>query len=105
MSWPTLNENIFYRTKWKRQTAVGLELLAESGNFAALEQVLPPSNPMYVRQAIHSNPANMRRYQPGKRRLAFCFLTVLLYVIFQNVSWCQKKLFKSGYFKCKLAVV
>ena len=28
------------RTKWKRQTAVGIELLAEAGNMAALQQVL-----------------------------------------------------------------
>ena len=27
------------RTKWKRQTAVGIELLAEAGNMAALQQV------------------------------------------------------------------
>nr|CAB3225075.1 BarH transcription factor protein [Phallusia mammillata] len=52
------------RTKWKRQTAVGLELLAESGNFAALEQVLPTSNSMYIRQAMQ-NTATLRPYQPG----------------------------------------
>ena len=28
------------RTKWKRQTAVGLELLAEAGNFAAVQRML-----------------------------------------------------------------
>jgi len=27
------------RTKWKRQTAVGLELLAEAGNYAALQRI------------------------------------------------------------------
>ncbi|XP_061170157.1 homeobox protein ceh-30-like [Saccostrea echinata] len=32
------------RTKWKRQTAVGLELLAEAGNFAAVQRL------------IHTNP-------------------------------------------------
>uniref|UniRef100_A0A914WCN2 Homeobox domain-containing protein n=1 Tax=Plectus sambesii TaxID=2011161 RepID=A0A914WCN2_9BILA len=32
------------RTKWKRQTAVGLELLAEAGNFAAFQR------------AFHANP-------------------------------------------------
>lgn len=34
------------RTKWKRQTAVGLELLAEAGNFAAVQRMLQ-SNPNY----------------------------------------------------------
>lgn len=29
----------FRRTKWKRQTAVGLELLAEAGNFAAFQRL------------------------------------------------------------------
>ncbi len=28
-----------FRTKWKRQTAVGLELLAEAGNFAAVQRL------------------------------------------------------------------
>lgn len=28
-----------FRTKWKRQTAVGLELLAEAGNFAAFQRL------------------------------------------------------------------
>lgn len=30
---------IFCRTKWKRQTAVGLELLAEAGNYAAFQRL------------------------------------------------------------------
>ena len=34
------------RTKWKRQTAVGLELLAEAGNYAAVQRMLQ-SNPGY----------------------------------------------------------
>ncbi|CAL8143653.1 unnamed protein product [Orchesella dallaii] len=39
------------RTKWKRQTAVGLELLAEAGNYAALQRIYsaaptpPPFSP------------------------------------------------------------
>uniref|UniRef100_H2ZNQ3 Homeobox domain-containing protein n=1 Tax=Ciona savignyi TaxID=51511 RepID=H2ZNQ3_CIOSA len=45
------------RTKWKRQTAVGLELLAETGNYAALEQVLPQSFPLLQQPLIQSmNP-------------------------------------------------
>ena len=31
---------LLYRTKWKRQTAVGLELLAEAGNYAAVQRML-----------------------------------------------------------------
>ncbi|XP_037792832.1 barH-like 1 homeobox protein, partial [Penaeus monodon] len=31
------------RTKWKRQTAVGLELLAEAGNYAALQRLYGPA--------------------------------------------------------------
>ncbi|KAL3872248.1 hypothetical protein ACJMK2_040183 [Sinanodonta woodiana] len=34
------------RTKWKRQTAVGLELLAEAGNYAAVQRLLQ-SNPYW----------------------------------------------------------
>jgi BarH-like len=30
---------MFFRTKWKRQTAVGLELLAEAGNYAAFQRL------------------------------------------------------------------
>lgn len=29
------------RTKWKRQTAVGLELLAEAGSYSALQRMFP----------------------------------------------------------------
>ena len=36
------------RTKWKRQTAVGMELLAEAGNYAAVQQLLR-QNPYWVR--------------------------------------------------------
>lgn len=32
---------LFSRTKWKRQTAVGLELLAEAGNYSALQRMFP----------------------------------------------------------------
>ncbi|XP_059149678.1 barH-like 1 homeobox protein [Physella acuta] len=34
------------RTKWKRQTAVGLELLAEAGNYAAVQRMLQ-TNPYW----------------------------------------------------------
>ena len=32
-----------YRTKWKRQTAVGLELLAEAGNYATVQRMMQSS--------------------------------------------------------------
>lgn len=35
------------RTKWKRQTAVGLELLAEAGNFQAVQRMLQ-TNPYWI---------------------------------------------------------
>lgn len=35
-----------FRTKWKRQTAVGLELLAEAGNYAAVQRMLQ-TNPYW----------------------------------------------------------
>ena len=31
---------VCFRTKWKRQTQVGLELLAEAGNYAAVQRML-----------------------------------------------------------------
>lgn len=34
---------LLHRTKWKRQTAVGLELLAEAGNYAAVQRMLQTS--------------------------------------------------------------
>lgn len=37
---------LFHRTKWKRQTAVGLELLAEAGNYAAFQRLY--GNPAYL---------------------------------------------------------
>ena len=35
------------RTKWKRQTAVGLELLAEAGNLAAVQRMLHSNGASY----------------------------------------------------------
>lgn len=37
---------ICFRTKWKRQTAVGLELLAEAGNYAAFQRLY--GGPPYI---------------------------------------------------------
>lgn len=36
----------YHRTKWKRQTAVGLELLAEAGNYAAFQRLY--GSPAYL---------------------------------------------------------
>lgn len=41
------------RTKWKRQTAVGLELLAEAGNYSALQRMFPA--PYFYPQSLVSN--------------------------------------------------
>lgn len=42
-----------FRTKWKRQTAVGLELLAEAGNYSALQRMFP--SPYFYPQSLVSN--------------------------------------------------
>ncbi|XP_076817210.1 uncharacterized protein LOC143462804 isoform X1 [Clavelina lepadiformis] len=46
------------RTKWKRQHAVGVDFLVESGNYAALERVFPVSHPIWqwpmLRQQVNS---------------------------------------------------
>ncbi|TMS08115.1 BarH-like 1 homeobox protein [Larimichthys crocea] len=41
------------KTKWKRQTAVGLELLAEAGNYSALQRMFP--SPYFYPQSLVSN--------------------------------------------------
>ncbi|XP_053948062.1 homeobox protein B-H2-like [Anastrepha ludens] len=50
------------RTKWKRQTAVGLELLAEAGNYAAFQRLYgnsPYLSPWpYATQTTHATSAN-----------------------------------------------
>ncbi|XP_030766507.1 homeobox protein B-H1-like [Sitophilus oryzae] len=78
------------RTKWKRQTAVGLELLAEAGNYAAFQRIYggppygcwyPPQNAgpaaaptaadLYYRQAAAAAAATLQKplpyrlYPPG----------------------------------------
>ncbi len=42
-----------FRTKWKRQTAVGLELLAEAGNYAAVQRMLQ-ANPYWSAYGAHT---------------------------------------------------
>lgn len=42
----SINQFIRFRTKWKRQTAVGLELLAEAGNYAAFQRLY--GGPPYI---------------------------------------------------------
>ncbi|KAM3177117.1 hypothetical protein ACTXT7_005128 [Hymenolepis weldensis] len=47
------------RTKWKRQTAVGLELLAETGNFMAVKRILQTSPYWAFHPATETILANM----------------------------------------------
>uniref|UniRef100_W5MEG0 BarH-like homeobox 1b n=1 Tax=Lepisosteus oculatus TaxID=7918 RepID=W5MEG0_LEPOC len=49
----TWYQNRRKRTKWKRQTAVGLELLAEAGNYSALQRMFP--SPYFYPQSLVSN--------------------------------------------------
>jgi len=44
---------VLSRTKWKRQTAVGLELLAEAGNYAAVQRMLQ-TNPYWATYDPHT---------------------------------------------------
>ena len=44
------------RTKWKRQTAVGLELLAEAGNYATLQRLYAGSASAAAAAAAASSP-------------------------------------------------
>lgn len=73
---------VCYRTKWKRQTAVGLELLAEAGNYAAFQRLYggPPygcwpypgaggSADLYYRQAAVAAAAVSTLQKPLAYRL------------------------------------
>jgi hypothetical protein len=44
---------VCFRTKWKRQTQVGMELLAEAGNYAAVQRMLQ-TNPYWSAYAPHT---------------------------------------------------
>lgn len=46
------------RTKWKRQTAVGLELLAEQGNYHAVQRILH-SNPYFWSPYVSGYTSNL----------------------------------------------
>ena len=52
------------RTKWKRQTAVGLELLQEAGNLAVVQRMLQ-TNPYWMTQLAHVNAATAAGGLPG----------------------------------------
>ncbi|KAL3313939.1 BarH-like 2 homeobox protein [Cichlidogyrus casuarinus] len=58
------------RTKWKRQTAVGFELLAEAGNFLAVRQILQ-TNPYWTyhpaAQSILANMENIAKIHQQKK--------------------------------------
>lgn len=53
---PYLHFLYHYRTKWKRQTAVGLELLAEAGNYAAFQRLY--GNPAYLTGWPYGTPSS-----------------------------------------------
>ncbi|XP_062867925.1 barH-like homeobox 1b [Trichomycterus rosablanca] len=53
------------RTKWKRQTAVGLELLAEAGNYSALQRMFP--SPYFYPQSLMSG------LDPGAAALSYLY--------------------------------
>uniref|UniRef100_A0A095AHB9 BarH-like 2 homeobox protein n=1 Tax=Schistosoma haematobium TaxID=6185 RepID=A0A095AHB9_SCHHA len=54
------------RTKWKRQTAVGFELLAEAGNFVAVQRILQ-TNPYWAyHPAAQTILANMEAIMKKK---------------------------------------
>lgn len=64
------------RTKWKRQTQVGLELLAEAGNYAAVQRMLQqhPYWGAYMGQAVRPlaaagmDPSAFLRYSSPPNR-------------------------------------
>lgn len=49
----------FSRTKWKRQTAVGLELLAEAGSYANIQRMIHSSPYWSGYPTSHSHNANL----------------------------------------------
>ncbi len=55
----------FLRTKWKRQTAVGLELLAEAGNYATLQRLYAGSAAAAAAAAAASSPYAPWGYPAG----------------------------------------
>ncbi|XP_032904904.1 barH-like 1 homeobox protein [Amblyraja radiata] len=51
------------RTKWKRQTAVGLELLAEAGNYSALQRMFPSPYFYHPNMVSNLDPTAMYMYR------------------------------------------
>ena len=57
-----------FRTKWKRQTAVGLELLAEAGSYSAsMQRLFAPPFYYHPTQGIVSNLDGLYGLQAGQR--------------------------------------
>ncbi|KAA3677652.1 BarH-like, partial [Paragonimus westermani] len=50
----------YHRTKWKRQTAVGFELLAEAGNFVAVQRILQTNSYWAYHPAAQAILASMK---------------------------------------------
>ena len=58
------------RTKWKRQTAVGLELLAEAGNYAAVKRMFE-TNPNWMNRITSILPQQTIPFDIYYRQAAF----------------------------------
>lgn len=53
-----------FRTKWKRQTAVGFELLTEASNLAAVQHLMR-TNPYWGTYIAHMQQSPLHRPPPG----------------------------------------
>ncbi|XP_022106041.1 barH-like 1 homeobox protein [Acanthaster planci] len=72
------------RTKWKRQTAVGLELLAEAGNYtASMQRMFAPPFYYHPTQGIVSNLDGLYSLHAGQRPV---FPRLFLHGLQQHVS-------------------
>nr|WJJ61116.1 BarH [Patiria miniata] len=72
------------RTKWKRQTAVGLELLAEAGNYtASMQRMFAPPFYYHPTQGIVSNLDGLYNLHAGQRPV---FPRLFLHGLQQHVS-------------------
>ncbi|XP_071802721.1 barH-like 2 homeobox protein [Asterias amurensis] len=72
------------RTKWKRQTAVGLELLAEAGNYtASMQRMFAPPFYYHPTQGIVSNLDGLYNLHGGQRPV---FPRLFLHGLQQHVS-------------------
>ncbi|XP_033099117.1 barH-like 2 homeobox protein [Anneissia japonica] len=71
------------RTKWKRQTQVGLELLAEAGNYSSMHRLFAPPFYYHPTQGIISNMDGLYSIHHGQRPV---FPRVFLHGLQQHVN-------------------